>query len=107
MNANEREWEQAFHEFRAGHHHRQDVRNARRPEHASLFASIGVHSRREISELTDAVTKHNPWTSGKKFMLAPFNLIGATGLEAALLGGYADHMRRHSPNDPHAGRLSG
>ena len=47
---------------------------------------------REISELAAVVTKHNPWTSGKKFMLVPFNLIGATGLEAALLGGYADHI---------------
>ncbi|MDA1277085.1 MAG: phage resistance protein [Verrucomicrobia bacterium] len=55
---------------------------------------------REISELADAVTKHNSWTSGKKFMLVPFNLIGATGLEAALLGGYADHIRRHYPDAP-------
>jgi hypothetical protein len=55
---------------------------------------------REIAELADAVTKHNPWTSGKKFMLVPFNLIGATGLEAALLGGYADHIRRHYPTAP-------
>jgi hypothetical protein len=55
---------------------------------------------REIAELADVVTKHNPWTSGKKFMLVPFNLIGATGLEAALLGGYADHIRRHHPNAP-------
>lgn len=55
---------------------------------------------REIAELADVVTKHNPWTSGKKFMLVPFNLIGATGLEAALLGGYADHIRRHYPDAP-------
>ena len=55
---------------------------------------------RAISDLADAVTKHNPWTSGKKFMLVPFNLIGATGLEAALLGGYADHIRRHYPTAP-------
>ena len=55
---------------------------------------------REIAELADAVTKHNPWTSGKKFMLVPFNSIGATGLEAALLGGYADHIRRHDPTAP-------
>ena len=55
---------------------------------------------REIAELAAAVTKHNPWTSGKKFMLVPFNLIGATGLEAALLGGYADHIRRHYPDAP-------
>jgi hypothetical protein len=55
---------------------------------------------REIAELADAVTKHNPWTSGKKFMLVPFNLIGAIGLEAALLGGYADHIRRHYPDAP-------
>ena len=55
---------------------------------------------REIAELADVVTKHNPWTSGKKFMLVPFNLIGATGLEAALLGGYADHIRRHYPAAP-------
>jgi hypothetical protein len=55
---------------------------------------------REIPELAGAVTKHNPWTGGKKFMLVPFNLIGATGLEAALLGGYADHVRRHHPCAP-------
>ena len=55
---------------------------------------------REIPELAGAVTKHNPWTGGKKFMLVPFNLIGATGLEAALLGGYADHIRRHHPGAP-------
>jgi hypothetical protein len=55
---------------------------------------------REITELADTVTKHNSWTSGKKFMLVPFNLIGATGLEAALLGGYADHIRRHYPDAP-------
>ena len=55
---------------------------------------------REIAELAAAVTKHNAWTGGKKFMLVPFNLIGATGLEAALLGGYADHIRRHYPDAP-------
>lgn len=55
---------------------------------------------REISDLAAVVTKHNSWTSGKKFMLVPFNLIGATGLEAALLGGYADHIRRHHPEAP-------
>jgi len=55
---------------------------------------------REITELASVVTKHNPWTSGKKFMLVPFNLIGATGLEAALLGGYADHIRRHYSDAP-------
>lgn len=26
------------------------------------------------------------WTAGKKFMLAPFNLIGTTGFKDALLG---------------------
>ena len=55
---------------------------------------------REIPELAGVVTKHNSWTGGKKFMLVPFNLIGATGLEAALLGGYADHIRRHHPGAP-------
>lgn len=55
---------------------------------------------REIPELAGAVTKHNLWTGGKKFMLVPFNLIGATGLEAALLGGYAEHVRRFHPGSP-------
>jgi divalent metal cation (Fe/Co/Zn/Cd) transporter len=58
---------------------------------------------REIAELADAVTKHNPWTSGKRFMLVPFNLIGATGLEAALVGLGLIMVTKWLPWDPICG----
>lgn len=51
---------------------------------------------RGINELAGVMVKH-PWTAGKKFLLVPYHLIGARNLETAILGGYAEHVRRHHP----------
>ena len=45
----------------------------------------------------------SPGTAGsasKRFLLVPYHLIGAESLEAAILGGYVDHVRREHPDAP-------
>ena len=34
---------------------------------------------------------------GKKFLLAPYHLIGAHSMESGILGGYVDFIRRTRP----------
>ena len=40
-------------------------------------------------ELADVVAKHE-WTTGKKFLLVPYHMIGAETVEERVLGGYLD-----------------
>ena len=40
-----------------------------------------------------ACVKHD-WVQGKKFLLVPYHMIGARNMESAILGGYADHVRK-------------
>lgn len=61
-----------------------------------LLLQNNPHAR-SIPELTSVVAKHNSWTVGKKFLLVPYHMIGATDMESAILGGYADHIRRIHP----------
>lgn len=58
---------------------------------------------RSISELADVVAKHNAWTQGKKFLLVPYHMVGATDMESSILGGYADYVRRVHPEAPTPG----
>lgn len=46
------------------------------------------------------VAKHNGWTQGRRFLLVPYHMIGAVDLESAILGGYAEHVRRLHPQAP-------
>lgn len=55
---------------------------------------------RAITELAPVVHRHDAWLAGKRFLLVPFHLIGARNLEAAILGGYAKHLRTLHPEDP-------
>ena len=52
---------------------------------------------RAISDLSAVVDRHDAWLAGKRFLLVPFHLIGARNLESAILGGYAEHLRRLHP----------
>jgi hypothetical protein len=60
----------------------------------------GDRYARGIPELTNVIANHNAWTAGKKFLLVPYHLIAAKNLESAILGGYADYVRRNFPNAP-------
>jgi hypothetical protein len=55
---------------------------------------------RGIPELADVVNRHDAILSGKRFMMVPYHMIGARDVETAILGGYADHVRRVHPDAP-------
>jgi len=55
---------------------------------------------RSIAELAPAVAKHDRWMAGKRFLLVPYHMIGARSMEAAILGHYAEHVRRLHPEAP-------
>jgi hypothetical protein len=64
--------------------------------HALLKGDIAARSR---PELADAIARYG-WLDSSHFMLVPYHLIGAESLEAAILGGYVDHVRRAHPGSP-------
>ena len=64
--------------------------------HALLNGDIAARSR---PELADAIARYG-WLDSSHFMLVPYHLIGAESLEAAILGGYVDHVRRAHPGSP-------
>src|SRR4051812_47831548 len=52
--------------------------------------------------LAEVCVKHG-WVQGKRFLLVPYHMIGARDMESAILGGYADHVRRVHPDAPWPG----
>jgi hypothetical protein len=58
---------------------------------------------RSIPELAATVSAHDTWMSGKKFLMVPFHMIGARDVESAILGGYAEYIRRTHPEAPTPG----
>ncbi|MGH3708611.1 MAG: PglY protein [Pseudonocardiaceae bacterium] len=64
--------------------------------HALLNGDIAARSR---PELANAIACYG-WLDSSHFMLVPYHLIGAESLEAAILGGYVDHVRRAHPGSP-------
>lgn len=63
----------------------------------------GDADARAVPELASVVSKHNKWWEGGKFLVVPFHMIGATSMEAAILGGYADYVRQRHPEAPTPG----
>ena len=61
---------------------------------------LGEPKARGIPELADIIAKHNAWMGGKKFLLVPYHMIGATSLESWLLSGYADYVAKLHPEAP-------
>jgi hypothetical protein len=55
---------------------------------------------RSIVELASVIEKANAWTAGRKFLLVPYHMIGAQNMEAGILGGYAEFIRRIHPKAP-------
>ena len=52
---------------------------------------------RSIPELAATISANDAWMSGKKFLMVPFHMIGARDVESAILGGYAEYIRRLHP----------
>lgn len=55
---------------------------------------------RGVPELAGTVTRHDGWLAGQRFLMVPFHMIGARDVESAVLGGYAEHVRRIHPDAP-------
>ena len=55
---------------------------------------------RAIPELAAVVNRHDRWLPGKRFLMVPYHMIGARDVESAILGGYAEHVRRLHPKAP-------
>jgi hypothetical protein len=59
----------------------------------------GNTQARAIPELADTVARH-AWVQGRKFLMVPYHMVGARDMESAVLGQYADHVRRLHPEAP-------
>ncbi|RJP65479.1 MAG: phage resistance protein [Comamonadaceae bacterium] len=64
----------------------------------NLLLAGNTHAR-ATPELADVVARHG-WTEGRKFLLVPYHMIGARDMESAILGQYADFVRKQHPNAP-------
>lgn len=56
----------------------------------------GNGQARAMPELAPAV-EQTSWAQGKRFLMVPYHMIGAIDMESAILGGYAEHVRRLHP----------
>lgn len=59
----------------------------------------GNTQARSMPELADVVARHG-WTHGRKFLLVPYHMIGARDMESAILGQYAEYVRKKHPEAP-------
>ena len=65
----------------------------------SLLLAGNIAARAK-PELAEAVVKYRGVLDGKRFLMVPFHMIGARDVESAVLGGYAEHVRRVHPDAP-------
>lgn len=59
----------------------------------------GNMQARATPELADVVAR-NGWTTGRKFLLVPYHMVGARDMESAVLGQYAEFVRKKHPEAP-------
>ncbi|GDY33047.1 phage resistance protein [Gandjariella thermophila] len=62
--------------------------------HALLDGDVAARDKPGFGKL---ISRYG-WLGEKRFLLVPYHLTGSESLEAALLGGYVDHVRRHHPD---------
>ena len=55
---------------------------------------------RAKAELADVIADHDQVLLGKRFLLVPLHLIGATSLESAIFEGYLERIRQVAPDAP-------
>lgn len=63
----------------------------------------GHVAARSKTELAEVVSGSNAWASGRKFLVVPYHMIGATGMESAIFGQYARFVRDLHPGAPTPG----
>ncbi len=60
----------------------------------------GYPAVRQRPDLAPVIERHDGWMRGRKFLVVPYHLIGATSMEQAILGGYARFVRERHPDAP-------
>ncbi|GAA3441635.1 phage resistance protein [Planomonospora venezuelensis] len=55
---------------------------------------------RGLRDLAPTLAKHDPWLSGRRILCLTYHLVGAETIEAAVLGGYLEQVRRLHPDTP-------
>jgi hypothetical protein len=50
--------------------------------------------------LQPVIAENDEWLRGKKFLMVPYHLVGATDIDSALLGGYVSAVRKLHPGQP-------
>lgn len=60
----------------------------------------GNHEARALPKLAPVVRKHDAWLEGKKFLMVPYHMIGASSLEDKIFEGYVDWVKEHHPEAP-------
>lgn len=58
---------------------------------------------RAVPELAEVVARHDGWLQGRRLLLVPCHMIGASTMEAAVLGQYADYVKKLHPEAPTPG----
>lgn len=64
-----------------------------------LLLEGDTHARSK-PELGDVVAKYDARLEGRKFLLVPYHMVGAESMEAGVLGGYVEHVRKLHPEAP-------
>ena len=71
---------------------------------AVLHLLLQQHAEARAAEgLEGVVTRHGDWLAGRRFLLAPYHMIGKGSLDAAVLGGYAARVAELHPDAPTPG----
>ncbi|MEW2352973.1 hypothetical protein [Spirillospora sp. NPDC029432] len=69
---------------------------------AVLYALLSRHPKAWGAQDFDPVLTRHEWlqSSGKKFLLVPYHMLGAQSLEQRVLGKYAEYIRELHPDAP-------
>lgn len=77
--------------FGSGKSHFLTVLHAVLNNHPAARAKVG---------LQPVIAEHDEWLGGKKFLMVPYHLVGATDIDSAVLGGYVAAVRKLHPDQP-------
>ena len=80
--------------FGSGKSHFMAVLHLLLQQHAGARSAAGLEA---------VVTRHGEWLQGKRFILAPYHMIGQPSMEAAVLGGYVRRVAELHPDAPTPG----
>lgn len=60
----------------------------------------GNPTARAIPELAPVIARHSEWMQSRNILLVPYHMIGASSIEAGVLGGYARYVRARHQDAP-------